>query len=65
MGLNFDFVVTRYQAKIKLEQLVFQVRSYEPSTLHLSNHINREHLFCMFCLQVFCQARPPQQVQTA
>ena len=37
------------------------VRSYEPDTLRLSNHISEEHPF-WFCLLVFCQAGPPQRV---
>ena len=28
----------------------------------LSNHANAEHSFFWFCLQVFCQAGPPQLV---
>ena len=37
------------------------VGSYEPGTLRLSDHTNAEHFFG-FCLQVFCQAGPPQRV---
>ena len=35
---------------------------YEPGTVRLSNHTNADHAFWGFCLQVFHEAGPQQQV---
>ena len=66
---NVFELLTRYQVKNQIGTTRFSgsfVRSYEPGTrLYLSNQTNTEHLFGGFCLLVFCQAGPPQQVLTA
>ena len=62
-------LLTRYQVKNQIGTTRFSgsfVCSYEPGTrLHLFIQTNTEQIFFGFCLLVFCQAGPPQQVLTA